>query len=530
MLLYRPLMKRLKTLAPGLAILLVAAAVRLPTLTAGLPYISYVDENHVLHPVVHMITEKTWEPTQYFYPSLPFYLVAAAALAYSPVYEAVHDRPLREDLSPFPPPYYDILEPQELIVLGRLVTLAFSLGIVVLTGLLAQRLAGRAAGLFAAWLAALVPALVVRSAIINVNPPVVFFVLATLLFAESAREGARPRRDAILAGLMTGLAASFKYPAVLVCLPVALAVFLSSAPFLEKVRRLALAGAVAAAVVLLAMPALVLRLNDVLEFMRFTSKFYKDLVFGSYWDQAVKRAEWDLPLEHPELGIAFLILTAAGLAVALWDRRWSKAVWGWLLFAAGTGVLLSAHRFHPFRNLLAFVPLACVLVSLLYTRIRERISRPVWVDLAAAVLPAVLFTPALNAYLRHQLTLVDSREQAVRWLAENTRPQDRILLSEELAVLPSRIATLGPGRVDLKYWDRKQNELPNRRRYRYLVLGDLVWPNGKPKIPEAVDAWIDRNYVVEATFGTHGTHPGPEGFRGNGQKIYILKRVPKPDA
>ena len=526
-------MKRLKNVAPGLAILLVAAAVRLPALTAGLPYISYVDENHLLHPVVHMIAERTWEPKQYFYPSLPFYLIAATAVAYSPVYAAVHGRPLREDFSPFPPRYYDILEPPELIVLGRLVTLAFSLGIVVLTGLLARRLAGRAAGLFAAWLAALVPALVVRGAIINVNPPVVFFALATLLLAEGAREGARPRRDTILAGLMTGLAASFKYPAVLVCLPVALAVLLSSAPRMEKLRRLVLAGAVSAATLLVCMPALVLRQGEVLHYMRFTSEFYKNLVFGSYWDQAVKRAEWDLPLEHPELGIAFLILTAAGLAVALRDRRWSKAVWGWLIFGAATGVLLAAHRFHPFRNLLSFVPLACVLVSLLYVRIRQRVSRPLWVDLAAAVLPVVLFAPALNAYLRHQLTLEDSREQAIRWLAEHTGPRDRVLMAEELAVLPSRIATLGPGRVDLKYWDRKQNRLPDRRRYRryrYLVLGDLVWPDGKPKIPADVSAWIHRNYAVQATFGTYGTHPGPEAFRGNGQKIYILKRVPKQNA
>jgi hypothetical protein len=150
----------MKALGSGFAILSIALLVRLPALTAGLPYSSYVDENHILHPAVHLLADRTWEPTQYSYPSFPIYLVAAAAWIYSPVYEAVHGRPLREDLSPFPYRIYEILEPPELIVIGRLVTLAFSLGFVVLTGLLARRLAGPAAGLFAAWLAALLPAFV----------------------------------------------------------------------------------------------------------------------------------------------------------------------------------------------------------------------------------------------------------------------------------------------------------------------------------------------------------------------------------
>ena len=76
-------MKRFKSLLPGFAILIAATAVRLPTLTAGLPYMTYVDEGHVLHHVVHLLSAGTWEPSTYSYPSLPFYLVAGAALAYA---------------------------------------------------------------------------------------------------------------------------------------------------------------------------------------------------------------------------------------------------------------------------------------------------------------------------------------------------------------------------------------------------------------------------------------------------------------
>ncbi len=235
----------MKTLLSGFAILTIALLVRLPTLTAGLPYLSYVDEGHVLHHVSYLLAERTWVPDTYSYPTLPFYTIAGVALAYSPLYSAAHGRPLRADLSPAPPRYYDVLEPTELLILGRLVTLAFSLGLVVLTGLLARRLAGPAAGLLAAWLAALVPALVARSVIANVNPMAAFFALAALYFAEGVRdagEDRRPRRAAVLAGVMVGLAGATKYPAAIVCLPVAAAILLAAAPWRERIVRLLLAG------------------------------------------------------------------------------------------------------------------------------------------------------------------------------------------------------------------------------------------------------------------------------------------------
>src|SRR3954453_12373646 len=147
--------RRRGSLLPWLAVLAIAAGVRLPALTAGLPYMSYIDEGHVLHHAAYLLAHHTWEPDTYSYPSLPFYLIAGAVLADSPVYALVHGRPLLADLTPSPPEYYDIVGPSALIVLGRLVVLAFSLGIVAVTGLLVRRLAGPAAGLFAAWLAAL---------------------------------------------------------------------------------------------------------------------------------------------------------------------------------------------------------------------------------------------------------------------------------------------------------------------------------------------------------------------------------------
>lgn len=521
-------MSRLRSLLPWLAILAVAAGIRLPTLTAGLPYLGYVDEGHVLHHVNHLLVHHTWEPDSYSYPSLPFYLVAGATLAWSPVYALTHGHPLFDDLSPSPPEYYDIVEPAALIVLGRLVTLAFSLGTVLLAGLLVRRLAGPAAGLFAAWLAALAPALVMRSSVVNVNPLAAFFVLAALFFAERARAAGQPRRDAVLAGLMAGLAGATKYPAALVCLPVALAVLLAPAPWLERLRRLILAGAASVLILLLAMPALALRTRAVLQGLHTMDSIYGSQEAGSYWDQAVHRAEWDLPTSHPELGIVFLLLTVAGLAVGLWDRRWRGAVAGWLLFGAATGLLVAPYQFRAFRNLLALVPLACAAVALLYARLREATSRRLWIDLAAAALPVLLFAPALYEYDAFELALVDTRERAVHWLAGRVRPRDRVLFLRELAFLPSRLDTL-PAKVQVRVWENAQDRVIERRD-RYLVMGRILRRNGRDKIPPDILNWVLANYQVVAQFGSVATSNFPGFYRGNDQLIYVLKRKPRQEA
>jgi dolichyl-phosphate-mannose-protein mannosyltransferase len=517
-------MQRLKAAAPWLAILLVAAAVRLPALTASLPYLGYVDEGHVLHHVVHHLVKGTWEPDTYSYPSLPFYVVAAAAAVYSPVYAGLHGHSLRRDLGSTTPWTYDIVQPVDFLFLGRLVTLAFSLGLVLLTGLLARRVAGPPAGWLAAGLAALTPALVARGTVVNINPMMVFFVLAALLFAEGAREGGSPRHDAMLAGAMAGLAAASKYPAALVCLAVGLAVLLSQAAWGEKLRRLFLAGAAAVAACVAAMPALVLRPVDVLHGLQRMDRVYGRQQMGSYWQQAVHRAEWDLPLEHPEVGIAFLVLAAAGLGVGLLDRRWRRPVWGWLLFGAATGLLVAPYKFRAFRNLLALVPLGCILIALLYARIRRAVPRPLLVDVAAALLPIILFAPALTSYVGDQLALEDSREQAVRWLGEHTGAGDTVLVLEELAITPARLATV-EAQVDVKPWDRAKRRIV-KRNVEYLVLGSLVQRSGKARVPAERGRRILQGYAAVATFGSEPTKMSRGAFKGNRQLITILRRLP----
>jgi Dolichyl-phosphate-mannose-protein mannosyltransferase len=527
------------------AILVVAAAVRVPTLTAGYPYLEYVDEGHVLHRVLDQLRTGDWDPGFYLYPSLPAYAIFGAVRLYAPVYEAVHGRPLLADLPVDSIYHYERIGPPEVLLVARGLSLLLSLATVALTGWLAARLAGRAAGLLAAWLAALLPPLVIRGAIVDIDVYATFFVIAALCFAERLRDpGAggtprRGRRDAALAGAMAGLALVSKYPQVLVALPVAMAAMSSPSPSgdggtagkvgtAEKLRRLGLAAGAAVLAAAMGMPALVLRTGRVIAALRFQASLYAAPV-GSYWDQAVRRAEWDLRFDHPELGWPLLALAAVSLAAIL-DRRQARAVLGWGAYGAALGLLLSRFGFHAFRNLLSLVPLLAVLLACSYQRLRQGAVRPAtrrMLDAAAVALPLVLFGAPLTSHARQQLALVDSRRQAVRWLAAHGEPGDEIVVAEELAFLPSEIRGL-PGNARELAWPKARREL-RLRRCRFAVLGEM-FVHGTGPLPSA--AWrreVPPEYAVRAAFGEEGPNGDPDFvFHGNRQRLYVLELPPVP--
>jgi hypothetical protein len=510
----------------GGLILAVALALRLPALLAGLPYLNYVDEGHVLHRVVnllHQLPAGGWDPGWYIYPALPNYAIAGTALLYSPLYRRVHGRPLAADLSEEPYSYYDVVDPPELLILGRALTLALALGSVALTGWLAGRLAGPPAGLFAAWLAAWIPALVIRGAIIDVDTWAVFFTLAALCCAERLRDSAHPWRMTAAAGAMTGFAMVSKYPAVLVCLPVALAVLLATRGWGPRLARLGAAGAAAVAAAAVGMPALVLRTAAVVKALRYEGTLYATSAIGSYWQQAIAQAEWDQPYRGPELGLAFVLLAAAGLAVALADARWRRTVAGWLLLAGALGALVAPFPFRAFRNLLALVPLAAILIALLHARVRGGRRRAWIVDAAAAALPLLLFGAPVLRYAGARLALVDSRTEAAHWLAAHSGPQDKTLFLRELTFLPTQLDAL-PGECYEAQWPRLRRQLGDEG-YRYVVLAaHLVLP-GPREFPRWIwDAEVWPRYELRAAFGEDDTADSQWVFRGNRQAIYVLER------
>jgi hypothetical protein len=500
------------------AVLVLALGLRLPPLFAALPYMGYVDEGWVLHPVIHLISARSWDPGFYTYPTLSIYAIAGVAGLYSPVYAAVHGHPLHGDLPPDPTPYYDLIEPVDLIVVGRLATLAVSLGIVILTGLLARRLAGEAAGLFAALLAALVPALVIRSPIVTVDPWATFFALAAIYFAEGARRTGRPFRDALLAGAMVGCALTSKYPVALVALAVVPTLLRVEGDWRRKARLVGLAAAAGLLAAMVTMPALVLRPRQVmLELVKESGAYQKEI--GDYWDEAVRQAEWDQPFAGPELGLPFVVCAVLGWIVAARDRRFASTAFAWALYAAGMGLLLWSYPFRAFRNLLPLVPLACVLVSLLLVEIRERLPQPAWAEGVAAVAALVLLLPGGVAFARDRSREVDTRAQAIGWVASHSGADDAVLVSAELGIprgeldrLPGTAVELDLPHARARLRQRGDVELVITRKLGVEHdLQDLL-AGGRAKVP----------YALVARFGDHRAQ---DGSRINRRAVLVFRRV-----
>jgi MFS family permease len=504
-------MSRLRA-APWIAVLLLAAAVRAPSLTAARPYISYVDEGNYLHTSARMIRDRRWIPDNFMYPSLPVTAVAAAARAYDPR--------MGDEVHTGDGGYYDVLEPFEILFLGRLLSFLAGLGVVLVTGLLARRVAGPRAGLLAAFTAALLPALVARGGIATVDPYATLFVTACLLFTDRARTSERPDREAFLAGAMAGFAFASKYPAILVSLSFALTVWLSRPGWRERLRLWTIGAAGAVAAALVAMPGIVTVPEQVLAGIRRQAELYRELPSPPLWPQVVERAEWDIPFRGPELGWTFVVLAAAGLAAALRDRRTHPAAAGWTLFLALVVMLYSRQSFQPFRNFLPVVPILCVAVAVLFARLKVS-----WAQGAAFLLIGLLFGPPVVRFARERARTEDSRTQAIDWLARNSRPGQTVLVLNDLAFMPSEIARLERRKVVVQGWDRLQQRLHGRR-VRYLVITQMGTAEGRPLIS---DEWVGRileRFEQRAEFGEEPAISIPGYWRGNRQLIRVLERRP----
>ena len=185
----------------GLALILaLALALRLPAARYGLPHFVHPDESLLVPLAVQFLTGDlnphffNW-PSAYMYTLAGLYAVVGALSpsdgALSSVAVFVRD----------PAPFY---------LLGRMVSTLLGVTTVLLTYMLGARLVGPAVGLAASLFLAMNLQHVVDSHFATADVPVTCAVLAALLATLRYWERGR-RSDALLAGLLGGLAASVKY-------------------------------------------------------------------------------------------------------------------------------------------------------------------------------------------------------------------------------------------------------------------------------------------------------------------------------
>jgi dolichyl-phosphate-mannose-protein mannosyltransferase len=510
---------------PGIlaAALLAAAALRVPAVGAGYPYLAYVDEGHVLRPAQKQIVTGRWLAAENHYPQLPSRAIAAATRLTAAVAAPFRSEPLlaHADLISG---HYDAVDPPELVLVGRALSVLLSLGIVALAGLYARRLAGDGAGAVAATAAALLPALVLRGSIVIVDVYTSFFALAALAVACSVRE---PRQwpRVLLAGACCGLVLTSKYPAAMVGIAVVVELLLLPWSWRQRLTRAAAAALAGAGAASLAMPSLLVDGAVIWRGLLRENAGYSTHRSPSYWDQAVHRAEWDLHFERPEVGLTFMVLALAGIVVAVVVPRWRRDGIAWSVFAALMVGFHARYAFQPFRHLLPVAAVCCVAVGVLAGWLGERLRRPVAVAAGAVALLVALFVPADVRYVVERARLRDSRTLATEWLLRHRRPGQSLVVVRPTPMAFVELRRLG-GKVELWNWEVEARPLVQRAEPRFLLVGDLVHPDLRPLISGADREWLLRAYEVRATFGTDTGPAGGIAYPDNRLRVYVLERRP----
>jgi hypothetical protein len=510
-------------------LLALAAALRFSPIASGLPYIDYVDEGYALHQAIDVLNKRTLDPGWYGYPSLPAYLTAGALICEGPIYRRVHGYSFRKDL-PLEErgirqrDNYDLIAPPELIVAGRVVAAALSIGTVLLAGIVATRLGGKTAGSIAMLLTAVCPALVSRASNVIVDTFATFFALLALYFCERMRSNASSKIvNAMAAGTAAGLALASKYTAGAVFIAVLAIIWTLPVTRSSRARFSVLACAGLLIGIAVGAPATIFNLSGVMRDIAVTSANY-DIINSvpGYFGQAVSVSELGWPLA---------IAGCIGSVLMFREKltRWTAL--GWMLFAGLLLAVFVGRPFQAFRNLLPLVPLFCIAAAIAFSQLIDWARRGVRPSLRFGITVALLgaclvflgFSSSRN--VQQRMTHRDTRVQAIDWLQRHTRNEERILGIRELAILPAgwkRIAA----NLTVVSWTEAA-DLLEREQFDYIVTGefDLRYAPDADRSAANLARWKEKTapLSVQADFGAVVTPIVPYLWRTNDERILILR-------
>ena len=423
-----------------LAVVVVAVVLRAVSITAAAPYSNYIDEPFVLERSAHMIDERTVDPGWYRYPPLLAETTAVVAVTWDVLGGPEVEPGARQTVAS---PSFTLIEPFSMVVAARLIVLAAGVGTVLLTIALGARLLGGWLGLAAGLLAAVVPMLVTRSAIVIIDTPATFFVMAALVAASLMATSRRAWRWAALAGAASGLAFTSKYPAGAVVIAVLIVAGLT--PGWSGSKRLRLAaiqlGAMTGAAIV-SMPVLVTKLGPIRDDIDTQAEIYENKSGPSFLEQ--------LRLPH-EVGTLLLVVAVVGVLVLLARRQTRRFTSAWLVFALVSLAFYSRYPAQPVRNLLPLVPFLMITAVAALDGVARLVGPRVALPRRHATALVVVVVVGWAAWIAIDQTwpaqdrrvgMLGHRVEARQWLQARTDPGDRILVAEELGFLPSELRRL----------------------------------------------------------------------------------------
>lgn len=321
-----------------------------------------------------------------------------------------------------------------MVLLGRVVTALLDVGTVVLIFLLGRRIANNNTGLLAAVLLACNALHVRMSQYVLVDVPLTFFSLLTLLWTIDIIEKGQ-RYHFIKVGVALGLAASTKYTAGLLAVPVMVAAHWGAANRVGRVctyRRLGVTAAVSLVVFVLLNP------YSLLDFDAFWADFsyeHEHMQVGHFGHDPSRSTA---ALYAGNLAWSVGIVGVAGLwGVASCFRRRhvsSLLFYGWVVLYL---VILSTWKMHGERYLMPAVPLVLLLGARAVTAIEPKKFRT-W---AIAVFLMLYLLPQVYLLTDHyrSVSAIDTRQRVGDWVDANVA-RGSLIAIEHYSYYPDRLA------------------------------------------------------------------------------------------
>jgi len=462
------------------AVIVLALAVRLVGIDWGLPNIFHVDENWFAGLAFKHI-QGDLNPHFFHVPSLYSYLVSGVWGLY---YLGGKVLGTFSSTADFLQAY--LRNATVFILLGRLVTVLFSLGTVILLYLLGKKMFNIRTGLLAALFLTFSLEHVKISHDMLPDVAMIFFLLPAFFFIWHVYIRGR-LADYLLAGLFAGLAFTTKYGGLFLFLPLVLAhVFRQS----EKKRplwswvfdlRLVAAGLVFIAVFFLGTP------YALLDFQKFKADFLwqsQHLTSVGHYGTSTAMPAWLFYLRHgfkDNIGSLPQWLVLGGLVLGLVRRRKKDILL--LALPLVMFILIGTWKAYATRYLLPIAPffilMAAVFLDFLLDKVgplAHRIKiplRPGVERILTAGLAAVFFISPVIQVVRfdQQLTRPDTRVVAQKWIEANIPPRTRIATESYGPPLSTRryIVLL---RHSLSQVDMDWLSL---RKVRYVVVNDIMY-------------------------------------------------------
>jgi MFS family permease len=493
-----------------IGILILGAALRLSEISDGIPYTVGVDEPEILDRAVRMMKTADFNPHFYDYPGFTFYFHTAIASARF-LTGAMAGRWTSLD---------DVWS-GDFYLWSRIATACLS----VLTIYIVYRAAlrwGDPVALVAALAIAVHPQLVQNAHFALTDTPLTFFVALTLLTSLTAAIEQRPLWF-FLSGLFVGLAAATKYPgAVTILMPL----FAMLSPMSLRARvadfSAVFGGAILAFIVgapysLFDLPGFLNGFASLMQhYNREASVVDSSITYIKYirgwfgWPGTLPAfAAW------PAMLLCLIGLGVVASELRARETRTGAAVFlvfpiAYFWFISNQSLLFGRYAM-PLAPALSIALAVGVLAMFGWLETRVRIGRP---SLVKFVILVALLTPPLaqSFSATRALRLENTQEQAARWMIENIRSNEPVVMEGAVARLPPRAFRV----TEVLRLIRKTADQYRQDGVVYLVASsseyDKYFKSGDPtRVAGEISAYnaLFRETQTIQVFAPSAQHPGP---------------------